>query len=189
MPSDPSKSKILFLDRDGVINEDTGHPWRISDIQFISGIFQVVKRANRAGFKVVVVTNQAGIAKGLYSEQDFGLLTVWMIEEFKHRGAVIDAVEFCPHHPLGIIGSYAIHCACRKPLPGMLNRAICASQGDPSASILIGDRMTDIDAAVAAGIGTAYLFCLAAKDSKKYQKSKTNVIEISDFADVMLEDL
>ena len=184
MPSDPSKSKILFLDRDGVINVDSGHPWRITDIQFCDGIFDFVRRANAAKFIVVVVTNQAGIAKGMYTEEDFKLLTQWMNGQFQLANAVIDSVEYCPHHPDGIIDRYRIQCECRKPQPGMICGALKAYSGDAARSILVGDRATDIEAAVSSNIGTAYKLVSGGAVTKRDSKSNTTIVEVNSFVEI-----
>lgn len=156
------KRPALFLDRDGVINVDHGHVHRIEDFEFIPGIFELVRAANEAGWLVVVVTNQAGIAKAYYTEEQFQLLTAWMRDQFLAQGARIDAVYHCPHHPeFGEMETR--NCNCRKPLPGMLLQAEKELGIDLKASVLIGDKQSDIDAGVSAGVGECKL--VVRKDS------------------------
>jgi D-glycero-D-manno-heptose 1,7-bisphosphate phosphatase len=144
----------LFLDRDGVINVDHGHVHKIEDFEFIPGIFELARKANQAGWLVIIVTNQAGIAKGYYTEEAFRTLMDWVCEQFRQNGAKIDAVYHCSHHPdFGDIRE----CACRKPLPGMFLAAAAAHGIDLSASVMIGDHDTDILAASRASIRQTYL--------------------------------
>lgn len=145
--------RALFLDRDGVINVDSGYVHRVDQVVFIDGIFTLVRAARAAGYRVIVATNQAGIARGYYTEADFLLLTCWLRQRFAASGACLDAVYHCPHHPQHGIGALRRECICRKPAPGMLLRAAHEHEIDLSASILIGDNASDMLAAAAAGIG------------------------------------
>lgn len=147
----------LFLDRDGVINVDIGYLHRAEDCEFVPGIFEVVRRARRAGYDVFVVTNQAGIARGYYSEETFDSFTRWMLDQFEAEGAPITKVYYCPHHPSAGQGEYLRECECRKPAPGMLLQAAREYPVDLTRSVLIGDSSTDIDAARAAGVPTRIL--------------------------------
>lgn len=147
----------LFLDRDGVINVDHGHVYRKEDFDFIPGIFDLVSRANAAGWLVVIVTNQAGIAKNYYSEADFRLLMKWVCQQFAQRGAHIDGVYHCPHHP-EFGPEETRNCNCRKPKAGMLLEAAAQFNLDLSRSILIGDKPSDLEAAYAASLKQAFLF-------------------------------
>ncbi|MDA7417776.1 D-glycero-beta-D-manno-heptose 1,7-bisphosphate 7-phosphatase [Xenophilus arseniciresistens] len=144
----------LFLDRDGVINVDHGYVHTPEKTEFVPGIFELVATANRHGWLVVVVTNQAGIARGYYDEAQFGHYMDWMRQQFEQRGARIDAVYFCPHHPEHGQGAYLQQCDCRKPAPGMLLEAIESHDIDRAASVMVGDTLTDMQAARAAGVGT-----------------------------------
>lgn len=144
----------LFLDRDGIINHDTGYVHRIEEFIFRDGIFDLCATASACGFALAIVTNQAGIGRGYYTEADFHALTDWMLGEFDARGIRFAAVEYCPDHPVHGIGPYRRDNPRRKPGPGMILDA-CAAHGlDPASSILVGDRATDMLAARAAGIGT-----------------------------------
>lgn len=144
----------LFLDRDGVINLDHGYVHRPEDIVFVDGIFELVAAANQKGYLVVVVTNQAGIARGYYSEADFHLLMIWIMAQFDKCGGWLDAVYFCPYHPECGVGEYRKESNCRKPAPGMLIQASEELDIELTRSIIVGDMPTDMEAAYQAGVGT-----------------------------------
>ena len=148
---------VVFLDRDGVINADIGYLWRREDFVWIPGAPAAIRLFNERGRPVVVVTNQSGVARGYYSEQDVESLHRWMNAELNRQGARIDAFYFCPHHPDGAIPEYTRVCDCRKPQPGMLLQAMEDWRADPARSFLIGDKESDVAAAAAAGI-RGYLF-------------------------------
>ena len=148
----------LFLDRDGVINEDLNYVHRVEDFRFIEGIFALCRRAKRAGMLIIVVTNQAGIGRGYYTEYQFHDLNNWMVARFLDEGVVIDGVYFCPFHPVHGIGGYKMESQDRKPGPGMILRASAQHGIDLQRSVLIGDKATDIAAAKHAGVGTSILF-------------------------------
>lgn len=149
--------RALFLDRDGVINVDHGYVSTPERTEFVEGIFELVTAANVLGYLVIVITNQAGIARGYYSEDDFRAYMAWVRGEFARHGARIDDVFYCPHHPDAGLGPYRQQCICRKPAPGMLLDAQRKFGIDLSQSLLVGDMPTDIEAAKAAGVGTAVL--------------------------------
>ena len=151
------KKPALFLDRDGVINLDHGYVHTPEKFEFVDGIFDVVAAANRVGYIVVVVTNQAGIGRGYYSEAQFYALTDWMKEKFAKHGAKIDAVYFCPYHPEHGIGKYRCESEFRKPAPGMLLQAQRELNIDLSSSIVVGDKASDMQAGRAAGVGRLLL--------------------------------
>ena len=144
----------LFLDRDGVINADYGYVHRPEEFEFVEGIFELVAAANKAGYLVVVVTNQAGIGRGYYTEAQFHALTDWMKTKFNEHGAIIDAVYFCPYHPEHGIGAYRRESEFRKPAPGMLLQAQSELDIDMAQSIFIGDKPSDMAAGRAAGVST-----------------------------------
>lgn len=151
-------NRALFLDRDGVVNVNHGYVYQCSNFEFIPGIFELVAGANVLGFKVVVVTNQSGIARGMYTEADFHALTGWMCNEFGDRDATIDRVYFSPFHPTAGLGRYKQDSPCRKPSPGMLLWAIEALVLDVSRSVMVGDNQSDIQAGRAAGVAHNWLF-------------------------------
>jgi D-glycero-D-manno-heptose 1,7-bisphosphate phosphatase len=158
MPSGTNEygSRALFLDRDGVINRDTGHVFRIEEFVWLPGIFDTVRTAKALGLAVIVVTNQAGIAKGLYAEADFHRLTEWMKDQFAAADAALTDVYFCPDHPDAITEDQTM--SCRKPAPGMLLRAAKDHRLDLRHSVLIGDQESDIEAGRAAVLSRTALF-------------------------------
>lgn len=158
------KPKALFLDRDGVINVDHGYVHRADECVFVDGIFELVRAANQAGYIVAIVTNQAGVARGYFSDAQFHEFMRWMQSEFALRKARIDRVYYCPHHPEAGKGEFLKACACRKPEPGMLEAARTEFGLDMAGSILVGDKQTDIEAARRAGVGRRYL--LAPKEER-----------------------
>ena len=129
------KTKALFLDRDGVINHEINYLYKVEDFRFVEGIFDLCRNFQRNNFLLFVITNQAGIARGYYTEQDFAALTEWMIAKFKEQGILITKVYYCPHHP-EITGE----CSCRKPRPGMILQAKQEFNLDQGTSVLIGDK-------------------------------------------------
>lgn len=140
----------VFLDRDGTINVEKDYLYRAEELKFIPGAPEAIRRLNQAGYLVVVVTNQSGVARGYYGEEDVHLLHRHMSEQLAIEQARVDAWLFCPHHPSGR-GSYGLPCKCRKPLPGMLLEAASRYDIDLEASVMIGDKCIDVEAGKAAG--------------------------------------
>lgn len=149
--------RALFLDRDGVINTDHGYVHRVADFHFMEGIFGLCREAVRLGYVLIVVTNQSGIGRGIYSEEDFQTVTGWMRERFVAEGAPLLAVYHCPYHPGGN-ALYQPYAHWRKPAPGMILQAAADHGIDLAASVLLGDSERDIQAAHAAGVGAAIRF-------------------------------
>jgi D-glycero-D-manno-heptose 1,7-bisphosphate phosphatase len=147
----------LLLDRDGVINHDTGYVGRVADCRFLDGIFALTREFAAHGFTIVIVTNQSGIGRGYYSETDFGVLMDWMRGEFARCGVKIAAVYHCPDHPSAGIGPNRRDNPWRKPGPGMLLQAAADLSLDLARSWTIGDKPSDMAAGRAAGIGTLVL--------------------------------
>lgn len=139
----------VFIDRDGTLNVEKKYLYRFEDWEWIPGAIEAVRKFNTAGFLVIVVSNQAGVARGLYLESDVVSLHARVDEELAKAGARIDAYYFCPHHPEHGEGN---DCACRKPLPGMLMQAKAEWNIDFARSWMIGDKLIDIQAGQAAGI-------------------------------------
>lgn len=148
---------VVFLDRDGVINEERGYVHRLEDFVFLPGAIAGMRLLCQAGYRLVVVTNQAGIAKGYYDEEAFLALTQHMRSILKEHGVAICDIYYCPHHPNAEIEAYRSSCSCRKPQAGMLRRAADDHLIDLSRSVLIGDKRTDIDAARSAKLKCALL--------------------------------
>jgi D,D-heptose 1,7-bisphosphate phosphatase len=151
------KNKALFLDRDGVINFDYGYVNKIENFHFIEGIFELCLRAQNAGYLIIIITNQAGIAKGKYSENQFLDLTNWMENEFMKHKIKISKTYYCPYHKEGIIEKYKQDSYDRKPNPGMLLKAIKEFNIDSQKSIIIGDQESDIKAGELANISKKIL--------------------------------
>ncbi len=147
------KKPALFLDRDGVINKEKNYLYKKEDVEFVDGIFELCRYFQNKGYDIFIVTNQSGIARGYYSEDDFWKLMEWMHEEFEKRGIHITKTYHCPHHP-DINGE----CGCRKPKPGMLLQAAQEFDVDLSKSVMVGDKERDIEAGRRAGLLRGYLF-------------------------------
>ena len=143
------KNKALFLDRDGTINVEKNYVFRIEDFKFRDGIFELIREFFTKGYLIFVITNQAGIARGYYSADDFHLLNDWMVEQFRLRGITITAVYFCPHHP-----NFSGECDCRKPKPGMILSSAQKYSLALDQSFVVGDKWSDIEAGKTAGCKT-----------------------------------
>ncbi|MFZ5649808.1 MAG: D-glycero-alpha-D-manno-heptose-1,7-bisphosphate 7-phosphatase [Bacillota bacterium] len=156
-----SRSKALrpavFLDRDGVLNVDTGYVFRREDFVWVAGAKEAVRLLNEMGYFVFVVTNQSGIARGYYTEADVAFLHRWVNRELNACGARVDAFYYCPHHPEAAVELYRKACSCRKPAPGLILRALKEWPVDRGRSFLIGDKRRDLEAAAGAGL-PGYLF-------------------------------
>ncbi len=150
-------ARLALLDRDGVLIVDHGHVWAREQVEWIAGAAEAIRSLQDAGYAVAIVTNQAGIAKGLYSEEQFVELMRWFVSELAIDGAQIDAVYYCPHHPTDGHRPYLVDCPCRKPKPGMLLRALEDAGVKPVHGLMIGDKQTDMQAARAAGV-SGHLF-------------------------------
>jgi D-glycero-D-manno-heptose 1,7-bisphosphate phosphatase len=144
-----ARRPAAFLDRDGVLNVDHGYAHRPEQLEWIEGAAEAVRLLNEAGYYVLVITNQSGIARGYYDETAVQSFHAHMQDDLAAHGAHIDAFYYCPHHPEGIIKQFAVHCRCRKPGPGMLEQAAREWPIDTGASFLIGDRDDDLAAATA----------------------------------------
>ena len=146
------KNKALFLDRDGVINIEKNYVHQIKDFDFLEGIFELCRKFQSKGYLIFIVTNQAGIARGYYTLDDYNILTSWMLKEFEKHEIIISNVYHCPHHP-----DFNRKCLCRKPNTKMLTDAKNEFNLDFKKSILIGDKLSDIECGKNAGIGTNIL--------------------------------
>jgi D-glycero-D-manno-heptose 1,7-bisphosphate phosphatase len=149
--------RALFLDRDGVVNIEIGYLHRIEDVEFVPGIFSLCRTAMRLGYRLVIVTNQAGIARGYYDEAAFESLMDWMREQMRAQGIELDAVYYCPYHPEHGIGGYKREHEDRKPGTGMLRKAMKELDLSLAESVMVGDRCSDIAAANSAGLRQAFL--------------------------------
>jgi D-glycero-D-manno-heptose 1,7-bisphosphate phosphatase len=147
----------IFLDRDGVINTDTGYVSGWNDFEFIPGAIGAMKDLSDAGFHLVIITNQSGIARGYYSVEDFQLLTDQMLHSLQTAGIKLLNVYYCPHYPSGVVQQYSFQCNCRKPAPGMILKAAIDHDLELASSIFVGDKLSDMKAAFASGIRVRYL--------------------------------
>ena len=145
------------MDRDGVINKEINYLHKIADVEFIDGIFETCDFFQKRGYVIIVTTNQAGIARGLYTENDFFILNDWMVHEFQKRGVQIAKTYYCPFHPTEGIGQYRKDSYDRKPNPGLIFKAREDFDLNLQAAILVGDKESDIEAGVNAGVGTNVL--------------------------------
>jgi D-glycero-D-manno-heptose 1,7-bisphosphate phosphatase len=142
----------VFLDRDGTLNEDFGYVHRFEDFRWLPGAKDAIRRLNAASVYVFVVTNQSGVARGMFGEDAVNALHACMREELRTLGAWIDDFRYCPHHPDMGIGPYRRVCTCRKPAPGMILDLIAHWPVDKAASVMVGDKAIDVEAGHAAGI-------------------------------------
>ena len=145
-------NKALFLDRDGVINVDKNYLYKIEDVEFVDGMFDLVKHYYDNNYLIIIVTNQSGIARGYFSDKDFTILMNWMTKQFLKNGITLTDIFYCPHYP-----EISGECECRKPKAGMINEAIKKYNIDRSKSLLIGDSKRDIESAHNAGIVKTHL--------------------------------
>ena len=146
-----SKRRAVFIDRDGTLNEDVGYPGRPDQVRIFEAAYEAVRRLNRAGFVVVVVTNQSGVGRGYFGEEDVRGVHRAVAEAMAARGARIDAFYYCPHFSGSKDPAYALDCDCRKPRPGMGRRAAADLDLDLAASYMVGDKVEDIEFGAALG--------------------------------------
>ncbi|MDO9208127.1 MAG: D-glycero-beta-D-manno-heptose 1,7-bisphosphate 7-phosphatase [Sulfuricurvum sp.] len=152
--------KALFLDRDGVVNIEKNYLHKIEEFELVEGIVEVCRAYEENGYLIIIVTNQSGISRGYYSEDDFAILSEWMVEHFKTFGITITHIYHCPHHE-SIDGV----CECRKPEPGMFLEAQKEYDLDMAGSVMIGDNERDIEAAIRAEVGMNILLSTDASHS------------------------
>jgi len=169
--------RAVFLDRDGVMNVDNGYVSQVDDFEFIEGVIEACKTLKEKGYLLVLITNQSGIARGYFSEEQFHTLTEWMDWSLADRGVDLDGIYYCPHHSEKGIGEYKVDCDCRKPKPGMLLSAIEELNIDVSRSILVGDKVSDIQAGLAAGVKSNYLVRTGKVITEEGEKLATAVFD------------
>lgn len=168
-PATPTGTRpTIFLDRDGVINLDRAYVHRWEDFEFAPNAVRAMKMLIDAGSQIVVVTNQSGIARGMFSEEQYLALTEMIRNFLLAQGVPLLDVLYCPHHPKGSVPEYAIECTCRKPAPGLLLEAAMRHRIDLSASVIIGDKPSDIFAGRNAGVRYAYLVKSHNKENVSY---------------------
>ena len=165
-------TKVVFLDRDGVINEEVGYLHEIKDFKFIPGVMESCNYFLSLGYQIIIVTNQSGIARGFYKEKEFHILNKWMLDQFQEKGVGILDVFFCPHGPDD-------GCFCRKPKPGLFINAKAKYDIDMNNSWMIGDKEADIEAAYNAGISKTILVRSGHKIDEEKSKTKFCLESIS----------
>ena len=151
------KRRAVFLDRDGVINRDRNYLYHIDDFYFLPGAVCGLRQLQDQGYVLAVITNQSGIARGYYSQSDYDRLTAHMKAELSNLGISLAAVRHCPHLPDAVVPEYRIDCDCRKPQPGMIVDIATHLGLDLGNSILVGDKVSDVQAGRAAGVGSCFL--------------------------------
>ena len=174
------EKKIIYLDRDGVINEDFGYVSKVENFKFVDGVFEACRIFIELGYEIIIVTNQSGIGRGYYSLEDFQILTNYMLDEFRKQNIDILKVYFCPHAP-------EVNCECRKPKDGMIIQSLNDFSIDLKNSWLVGDKISDIECAKNGNIANKILideekvsnsdFFVAKNlfDSLKYIKAKNEI--------------
>lgn len=150
-------ARAVFLDRDGVLIEEVGHLRRADQLRLTPGAAAAVNRLRAAGLRVILVTNQSAVARGLLSEAELARIHERLRALLLSEGAVLDDILYCPHHPTKGVPPYDVDCACRKPAPGMLLLAQERHGLDLAGSFLVGDKRSDIGAARRAGCAAAVL--------------------------------
>ncbi len=171
-------ARALFLDRDGVVNEEVGYLISPEDVRFLPGLFSLCRTAASLQYRILVVTNQAGIARGYYSEEDFSRLTGWMADELAHEGVRFDAVYHCPYHPVHGVGTYKREHEDRKPGTGMLRRGAAEFNVSLADSVMVGDRCSDIAAANAGDLRQAFLIAGTESNCTGEYKPVTTLAEV-----------
>lgn len=149
--------KAAFLDRDGVINEEVNYLSDTRHFRFIEGVEEAIRRLINCGYEIVIITNQAGIAKGHLTAHDYYEVTEFLVSGLERSGLKVLGIYHCPHHPTATLPLFRKRCSCRKPAPGLFLRAISQFQIDPAISVMVGDKRSDLEAAHSAGITRNFL--------------------------------
>ena len=153
-PQSGSTTRTVFLDRDGTINHEVHHLRRVEQLELLDGAAEAIRLLNDAGIRVIVVTNQAAIGRGLLTESGLEDIHVALRALLEERGARIDAIYSCPHHPTEGVGTYRVECECRKPKPGSLQRATQELDVILGSAFMVGDKCSDLEAGRAVGCRT-----------------------------------
>jgi D-glycero-D-manno-heptose 1,7-bisphosphate phosphatase len=176
--------RALILDRDGVVHVEKGYLWRAEEVEFLPGLWELCRTARARGYVIVIVTNQSGIGRGFYSEEDLKELMEWMGGRFRDEGLDLAGWYYCPHHPEGQ-GQYKKECFDRKPGPGMILRAAEDLNLDLARSVMVGDRCSDVGAANAACVGR--MFLLAGTEAGKCNGEYQAVGDLSEVTSALRE--
>ena len=187
-----SNKRAAFFDRDGVINVNHGYVHQIADFEFMDGIIELMLHVQASGYELVVVTNQSGIARGMYTEDQFAQLNQWMCAQLLEQGVVITDTYYCPHHLTAGNSALTQDCACRKPKPGMLLTAAEKHGYDLSQSIMVGDNRADMQCAINAHLRTGYWLTNKPQDiialtqlSDTVAENSTQVLQINTLRDCL----
>jgi D-glycero-D-manno-heptose 1,7-bisphosphate phosphatase len=178
--------RAVFLDRDGTINVEKDYLWRVEDFEFIPGAPEAIRRLREAGYLVIVVTNQSGVARGYYTLADVEVLHRHLRQELKKSGAAVDGFYVCPHHPTEGVGEFRRDCGCRKGRPGMLLQAATEHGIDLADSYMIGDKEADVEAAERAGctpllVLTGYGAAESARMAPQRARRFPSLVEAADY--------
>jgi len=176
------RKKVVFIDRDGVINIEVGYLHKADDFKFIDYVFESLKLIQNKGFEIIIVTNQSGIARGIYTENEYHNLNAWMIKKFKDQHIKILDTFYCPHGPND-------SCKCRKPNPGMIYEAKKKHSINLSESWMIGDKESDIQAGHSAGINKTILVRSGHAIDEKNTKALFVVDSIKECAEKIIQAL
>jgi D-glycero-D-manno-heptose 1,7-bisphosphate phosphatase len=167
-----NKNRAVFLDRDGTINEEVGYLSQPENIRILPDAPDAIKLLKEAGYKVLVITNQSGVARGYYTEDDVQLINKKINEHLMQSGASIDGFFYCPHHPDGIIAEYSYACKCRKPEGGMVLEAADKFNLDLTKSFIIGDKLSDLQ--MAESLGARAVLVLTGYGKREMEKYRNN---------------
>lgn len=181
-------NKAIFLDRDGTINVDYGYVYKIDDFTFIEGVIEACRELKQLGYLLVIITNQSGIGRGMYSEQQFLQLSEWLDWNFIDKGVELDGIYYCPHYKDGI-EPYNIECNCRKPKIGLIEEATKELNIDLSQSIIVGDSLADIKAGKNAKLKASILVKTGKEQNLEAQKLADYCIESVKFLPQLLKSL
>ena len=165
--------KAVFLDRDGTVNEEVGYLTDLDKLRLIPGASAAIKRLNESGFKVILVTNQSGVARGYFPETHVREAHTRLSEMLGSEGARIDAVYYCPHHPTAGDSHFTVDCDCRKPRTGMIDRAVKDLAVDISHAYMVGDKWSDVEFAQRAGVRAVLVMSGFALDDPGNKRAKT----------------
>lgn len=183
------KHRAVFLDRDGTINEEVGHLGDVERITILAGSANAIRELNQAGFKIVIVTNQAGVARGIFDEDAVRRVNQHLIALLAEDGASIDAAYYCPHHPEFGNADYRKNCDCRKPKPGMLQQAADELGIDLENSFIVGDTAKDIIAGKSVGCRAALVLTGHGKSELESMSESTSSDCSENYPDFIAEDL
>jgi D-glycero-D-manno-heptose 1,7-bisphosphate phosphatase len=167
--------RAAFLDRDGTINVEKNYIYRVEDFEFVPGAIEALQLLRGAGIDIIVVSNQAGVAKGLFSETDLAALNQHMTCELLRHGVTLAGIYCCLHHPEATVARYRQVCSCRKPNPGLLTQAMREHRIAANEAVMIGDRNSDIEAGRSAGL-TTYLVETGYGASEKHATKAAHVV-------------